>query len=118
MKILIDYWYLVIVGLACIITGGLYIYSITKLPRKKQIEKVKEWLLFAVSVAEKELGSKTGQIKLRYVYDLFLKRFPYMSKVIPFKTFSKLVDEALDNLEELLQKNDSVKKYVKGEEAE
>ncbi|MFR6482019.1 MAG: hypothetical protein ACLUPD_10785 [Anaerotignum faecicola] len=46
----------------------------------EQREKVKEWLLLAVTEAEKELGSGTGQLKLRYVYDLFLRRFPAVAK--------------------------------------
>ena len=37
---------------------------------------VKEWLLWAVTQAEQYLGSGTGALKLRYVYDLAVEAFP------------------------------------------
>ena len=62
--------------------------------------------------AEKELGSGTGQIKLRYVYDMFISRFGWVAKVIPFPTFSAFVDEALDKMRDMLADNDKLKAYV------
>lgn len=51
------------------------------MPSDKQLNKVREWLLYAVTKAEKELGGGTGQIKLRYVYDMFVARFAGTYKV-------------------------------------
>jgi hypothetical protein len=76
---------------------------------------IREWLLMAVTEAEKELGDGTGQLKLRYVYDLFVTRFPWAAKVVSFSTFSALVDEALVEMREMLDKNAAVKMYVKEE---
>ena len=39
----------------------------------------KEWLLFAVTEAEKSLGGGTGELKLHVTYDAFIKRFPLLS---------------------------------------
>jgi hypothetical protein len=83
-----------------------------KLPRAEQIAKLKEWLLFAVTEAEKELGSGTGQLKLRYVYDKFVTKFPYLVQFIPFETFSKLVDEVLIKFREMFNTNKNIKLYV------
>ena len=96
-------WYVIVVIL--VLLFGIY-YTITN----KQ--KVREWLRYIVTVAERDLGSKTGQLKLRYCYDMFIQRFPVFSKLISFDTFSKLVDEALEFLREQLDKNEAVKSFV------
>lgn len=80
----------------------------------KQPKKVKEWLLYAVIEAEKELGSGTGPVKLRSVYDMFITKFPKLSVFISFNTFSEWVDVALDYMEELLTDNKDVKAIIKG----
>ena len=76
--------------------------------------KVKEWLKYAVTLAEKELGTSTGQLKLRQVYDAFVTKFPIFSKIIPFAIFSKWVDLALEWLDIQLSQNKAIKDYVDG----
>ena len=95
-----------------IIVIGYLIYVIRKAPTNAQLASVKEWLLYAVAKAEKELGSGTGQLKLRYVYDMFILRFDGLAKVISFAAFSMLVDEALEIFRAMLDTNKSVNKYV------
>jgi hypothetical protein len=75
-------------------------------------KKIEVWLLQAVIQAEKQLGSGTGKVKLSFVYDMFLTRFPVVSKLISFNTFSSLVDEVLVTMRELLEKNVFVNNYV------
>lgn len=74
--------------------------------------KVKEWLRFAVIKAEEEMGTGTGQLKLRQVYDMFIKKFPVLSNIIPFSIFSKMVDLALEWMNEQLAKNNAIKAFV------
>lgn len=81
---------------------------------EKQLTKVREWLLYAVSLAEKELGSGTGKLKLRYVYDMFVVKFPWLAKLISFERFSTIVDESLDDMNKLLATNDAVANFVIG----
>lgn len=76
------------------------------------INNVKAWLLYACGEAEKDLGSGTGVLKLRRVYDFFILRFPFLSKFVTFDYFAKLVDVALDELKALLSKNKDVKDYI------
>lgn len=68
-------------------------------------KKAREWLFWAVIQAEKELGSRTGQLKLRRVYEMFLIRFPKLAAFISFETFSKWVDIALEKMEHLIETN-------------
>ena len=72
----------------------------------------KNWLVWAVSEAEAVLGSKTGQLKLRYAYDLAVVRFPIMSKILPFVVFSKLVDAALGVMNDMIAKNSSIAEAI------
>lgn len=115
MNILIDYWYIIIALIVLLIFVGSIIFAFLNKPNKEQLNKVKEWLLYAVIQAEKELGSGTGRIKLRYVYDLFISKFKWFSYLISFETFSGLVDDALDEMREMLATNNAVHRFVNKE---
>ena len=91
---------------------GIAIYFFRKLPTTEQLVKVREWLLLGVTEAEKALGGGTGKLKLRWVYDRFIERFPFISHLISFSTFSDLVDDALEEMREMLENNDAVEEYV------
>ncbi len=77
---------------------------------------VKQWLIWAVSEAEKALGSGTGQLKLRKVYDMFTDKFRVISLAVPFAAFSAWVDSALEVMRDMLVTNSAVAEYIaKGE---
>lgn len=116
MKFIADNWYIILIGIAALAVAAYLIYRFIKLPRSSQIAKLKEWLLFAVAEAEKELGGGTGQLKLRYVYDMFVSKFPYLVKFVSFEMFSGLVDEVLEKFRKMLETNVAVKTYVDGAE--
>lgn len=109
---LLENWYLIVVLLAVTAVFGICIGKFLNLPAKEQREKVKEWLLWAVTQAEKELGGGTGKLKLRQVYDLFIQRFPAVAMAISFDTFSVWVDEALEEMRNLLKSNKAVAEIV------
>lgn len=90
------------------------VYKFFKKPSKQQIESVKQWLIYACIEAEKLLGSKTGILKLRYVYDLFVTKFPWLAQIISFEYFSKLVNEALETVRRQLENNEAIKNIVVG----
>ena len=114
MEWLIENWYVILTCVALIWMGAYALYRFYGLPASEQLAKVREWLLYAVTVAEKELGSGTGQIKLRYVYDLFLNKFPWLAKLLSFEGFSKMVDEALEDMKHAIETNNNVKAFVEG----
>lgn len=78
----------------------------------KEKKNVMKWLFYAVTEAEKILGSKTGQLKLAQVFANFITAFPLFSKIITFGTFSKWVDIALKKMEEYLKSNENASNYV------
>ncbi len=116
MKFVTENWFVIVAIAALGASAGVTIYTFAKMPSSKQLNKVREWLLYAVTVAEKELGAGTGKLKLRYVYDMFVQRFGWMAEVITFEMFSMMVDEALDKMKDMLENNEAVQKLVTKEE--
>lgn len=100
-----DYWIYYIILIVCAVVIFFVLYKLFGL------NKIKQWLLWAVTEAEKEFGSGTGQLKLAKVYDMFVTRFPKLQVIVPFSLFSKLVDEALEIMKNML-KNDKIKAVV------
>lgn len=103
---------MVLIGFLCVVGVGALALYLINLDKKRRIEVLKEWLLLAVIQAEKELGGGTGQVKLRFVYDLFLTKFTWLSKMISFEAFSLLVDEALYKMRDMLNSNTNLQEYV------
>ena len=101
---------LVTIIVICVI--GLCIYGLFRKGKERQIEIILEWLLLAVIKAEKELGSGTGQIKLRFVYDLFIDKFKVVSYFMSFSQFSILVDQALDIMKDMVSNNKKIEEYI------
>lgn len=105
---------------AAVVVLGMSIYVMAEFkrkPREEQIEQLREWMLYAVILAEQRFGSSTGKLKLHYVYDLFIQRFPALANVISFDWFSELVDDALDQMRGMLSTNKAIKAIVDGESA-
>lgn len=102
----------IILILLTVLGVGAFAYWFYKQEKVRQIELVKQWLLLIVVQAEKELGSNTGQIKLRFVYDKFLERFKFLSRIITFEQFSGLVDESLDTMRKMVESNQSLIDYI------
>jgi hypothetical protein len=109
---ILQYWQVFVAFLCGIGVTIIFAIQFSKEPTDKKIQIVKEWLLYAVIQAEKDLGSGTGQIKLRYVWDMFLKTFPALASVVSFEMFSALVDEALEQMRHLLATNKDIEAYV------
>lgn len=102
----------ILLGIIAVVAVAFFIAWFIKLPVGKKVENLKQWLRWAVVKAELALGSGTGQLKLRMVYDMAVEKFPWIEGVISFETFSKWVDEALDWLENQLQASDEIRELV------
>ena len=74
--------------------------------------RILEWLRYAVSKAEKELGRYTGQLKLRLVYDWYVEKFPVISALLPFSIFSHWVDIALKTMDKWLNAKGAISKWI------
>jgi len=114
MNFIVENWFLIVAFAAVVGAGGYALYKFMKMPSEEQLKKIREWLLYAVTKAEKELGGGTGKLKLRYVYDMFVTRFTWIAKVISFEKFSAMVDDALEEMRKMLDENSTVQELVKG----
>ncbi len=114
MEYIIENWVVMVAMAALGAALALAVSRFLKMPSAEQLEKVQNWLLLAVSEAEKELGGGTGELKLRKVYDKFLGKFPWLAKVISFKRFMSMVRKALEEMETMLSENKAAKAYVEG----
>lgn len=112
VRCVLEDWSVVIAALSCVGVCALIVTRFFLKPTDEQINDVKQWLLYAVTEAEKDLGSGTGKLKLRQVYDLFLQRFPIVSRMISFEQFGQYVDDALDEMKRILAGNRQINKYV------
>lgn len=114
MDFIVENWYVIIALLAVVAVAVVLAVKFFKMPTAKQLATVKEWLLYATTLAEKELGGGTGKLKLRYVYDMFVSKFPWVAKALSFDSFSSMVDESLGSMNDLLSKNAAVQLFVNG----
>lgn len=117
MTWLIENW-MVVFGLAvAVIIAVLVVYRFFGLPTEKQVEKIKEWLIWACIEAERALQSGTGQLKLRGVYNMFcsVPTFTWVAKIISFELFSEWVSDALATAKEMMINNKALAEYVYGE---
>lgn len=104
MEWIVNNWGLLLIPMM-VVAGLIYLIRNDK-------KKAKKWLLLACLEAEKEFGSKTGVIKLRYVYDMFLATFPLLSKFVSFEQFSDMVTAALEEMKHLINTNMAVFNFV------
>lgn len=104
MNWIIDNWSLIVTILAVLVYFFLN-------GRKSVIS----FLLYAVTLAEKEFGEKTGRLKLSMVYEMFVSKYPIFSKILPFSVFSAWVDVVLQEMRKILEDNINAKRYVEGE---
>ena len=116
MEYLLNNWYVFVGIIAVFAMIFTLIYKFAGLPTKSQIAKIKQWLLFAVTKAETELGEKTGQLKLHTVYDLFISKFPVAAKLVNFETFSSWVDDSLEEMRKMLENNKNIEAIVRKSE--
>lgn len=90
-----------------VILVGFIIYLVIN-----QKKKVLEWLKYAVCEAERILGEKTGQLKLRAVYDWFCDKFHILAAILPFQVFSAWVDVALETMRHWLEVGNPIGDYI------
>ena len=96
--------------IAIAVTVGLLILLAVSLWQHRS--KAINWLIWAVSAAEMELGSKTGELKLHRVYDWYIKQFPFLAKIIPFCLFARWVDIALKTMREWVKNKTPIGAYI------
>ena len=116
MDFLKAYLPMILIAVVVFSLAAIYLADTMHKPKEEQIEELKKWLRYLVWEAEEYFGSKTGQLKLAYVYNLAVKQFPWIAYVMTYEEFDeKYVKEALKWLEEQLSKNPNIKALLENE---
>lgn len=80
----------------------------------KDIEDLKQWLMYAVTIAQKEFGKDTGELKLYKVWDMATDKFPWITSLVSFETFREWVDDAKEKVIELSKDNEAIADFING----
>lgn len=128
MQWLIDNWTLLASIIAAAVLASIKVVKYTKMSaeekaaaereaRDKLIRAVSDWLLRAVSEAEKELGGGTGKLKIRAVYERAIEVFgPQIVNVITLEQLDEMAQKPLSEMRKMLESNSDAAKYVEGGE--
>ena len=109
---MVSIYVVVFIVMLLVISVGYNVYAFSKLSPTDQEDKVREWLLLAVIKAEATFGGGTGKLKLRAVYDMFITKFPWLVKAVSFQAFSDMVDDALEEMKDIIVNNPKVAEYI------
>lgn len=107
MTILLANWELILFALLLLAFLFIKAKQFLTHPTEKRQELILMWLIEAVAIAEKQYGSKTGQLKLSFVYTMFVDKFGILATLVSKELFETLVDRALRIMEETFK--DSLK---------
>ena len=117
MDFLKAYLPMILIAVIVFSLAAIYLADTMHKPKEEQKEELKNWLRWLVWQAEDYFGSKTGQLKLAYVYNLAVKQFPWIADIMTYEEFDeKYVKEALKWLEEQLSKNPNIKALLENKD--
>lgn len=117
MDFLKAYLPMILIAVVVFSLAAIYLADTMHKPKEEQVEELKKWLRWLVYEAEEYFGSKTGQLKLAYVYNLAVKQFPWIAYVMTYEEFDeKYVKEALKWLEEQLSKNPNIRALLENKD--
>lgn len=105
MTLLLTNWKLILLLIVLVTAIVFAVKRFFAEPSQKRQELILMWLIQAVELAESLYGSKTGSIKLSFVYKMFIERFGILGSLVSQKVFESLVDKALGIVEETLRKS-------------
>lgn len=124
MQWLMDNWTLLASLIAAVALAGIKVKNYLAMTAEEQekakkeardrlVRAVSDWLLNAVIEAERDLGSGTGKLKIRAVYERALKVFgPELAQIITLEQLDELAQKPLEEMRKLLESNCNVSRYV------
>lgn len=107
----------IVITLIAIGIGMLIMFCINKFTNMTNDDKIRliqNWLLGAVILAEKQLGSGTGEAKLALVFQWFTEKFPKISMLMTEEQFDNYVKEALKKMRKMMSDNEAINNYLIG----
>lgn len=99
----------------CIVVVIIVIALIAYIYRYRK-DILKKAALYAVALAEKAWGSKTGQIKFSEAYTYLKKNYPFITFFLSEKQLSTIIEDALVNLKQIIATKEGLEKSEEKEE--
>lgn len=98
-----DNWFILIVFLCVLYATILHINQFLILSPKQRKEVMKDTILDLVLEAEKQLGSKTGEMKLQLVIKSFYKKYPIAKFLIKEDRLIAFIEDSVQKMKETLE---------------
>lgn len=108
----INIWLLLGIMIGAILVGWIIATIIDKTVGKEtKVKLVEGWLKYMVILAERKFGSGTGKLKLTYVYNKFVEKWPEIATWMNEAQFNELVQKAIEKMEEL-RRNEAINNFI------
>ena len=112
MLIQANLWALLGIVAASVIAGCIIATLLDKTVGKQtKINLIEGWLKYMVILAERKFGSGTGKLKLTYVYNQFVEKWPDIAAWMSESQFNDLVNNAVKKMEEL-RRNEAINNFI------
>lgn len=93
----------------------LLIFTLYFLAKKGAKKKVYEILFYLVTIAEKEFGGGTGQLKYSAVSTWVYEKLPAVTRILfTNKQLDMMIEESVDRMKEYLESNINAQELVEG----
>jgi len=100
---LIENWFLIVIFLCFFGKSIINTINFLLMEPNKRLLFIRENILNLVLIAEKELGSKTGEMKLKLVITTFYKKYPFARLIFPENKLIELIEESVVEMKNILK---------------
>ncbi len=102
---LVEYWFVIVVFVCVLFVLIVHIVKFLIMEPNKKLSFIKDTIFSLVLMAEKELGSKTGEAKLKLVITTFYKKYPFARFILPENKLIEVIEESVVEMKNILKKN-------------
>lgn len=102
---LIENWFLIVIFLCFFGKSIINTINFLLMEPNKRLLLIRENILNLVLKAEEQLGSKTGELKLKLVISSFYKKYPIARFIISETKLRNIIEESVTEMKNILKKN-------------
>ncbi len=102
---LIENWFVIVVFVCVLFVLLVHIIKLFIMEPEKRLSFIKDTIFSLVLMAEKELGSKTGEMKLKLVITTFYKKYPFIRLILSENKLIDVIEESVVEMKNILKKN-------------
>lgn len=115
MKFITENWFVIVAIAAMGGSIGYAIYTFCKMPPEKQLNKVREWLLYAVTTRKRNWEQEQEKSSCGMYMTCSWRGLTGLQRSSRSTCFSMMVDDALEQMKTMLEENEAAQKFVAGD---